>query len=74
MSPNKKMTGKSNIILFALPIVTYILIRDISAAVLVHIWQLVEHAKSLLVAFIPMLFSCINIEGRKPSALCFTKS
>ena len=51
MMPNKKMIGKSNIILFALPII------------LVHIWQLVEHAKSPLVAFIPMFFNCKNIKG-----------
>ena len=59
------MIGKSNIILFALPIMAYINLdyRGISTAVLVHIWQLVEHAKSLLVAFIPMLFNCKNIKG-----------
>ena len=36
---------------------------DISAAALVYTWQLVEHAKSLSVTFIPMLFNCINIKG-----------
>ena len=39
------------------------LTRDISTAALVYTWQLVEHAKSLSVAFIPMLFNCINIKG-----------
>ena len=66
MSPNTEMIGNSNIILFTLKFQLWhrlFLTRDISAAALVYTWQLVEHAKSLSVTFIPILFNCKNIKG-----------
>ena len=61
MLPNTEIIGDSNIILFTLLIMA--LTKDISTAALVYTWQLVEHAKSLSVTFILMLFNCINIKG-----------
>ena len=65
MSPNTKVNSNINIIFYPSNYVWHrlFLTGDISAAALVHMWQLVEQAKSSSIAFIPILFNCKNIKG-----------
>ena len=65
MLPNKGVICNNNTIFF-LPFQLWhrlLLTEDISAAALVHMWQLVEHAKSSSVTFIMMLYQLYNIKG-----------
>ena len=60
MSLNTKVISNSNITILTLQIMAWAAFGW--KYFLVHMWQLVEHAKSLSVTFIPMLFNYENIK------------